>query len=756
MRKIIKKANSKLILLFLLGLFSVGVQGQYDEYGGGNTDGYNDGFVSSYHTGGTYINGVNEYGVQRTYMGNGPQTSYTGSDGTIYIVTHPIYSYGYLKKQDTTPGWNPYAGALDPSVVGPVGGAIGGYNPSIQGNKPLTESQFVSYRERIPNNYIITSKINQTITTSDGKTHTGVLYKFQNDLTPKHTYYYFKPSSSQTLSTELYYFFPDKIGDKATTNTGGTVTLGNLGINYTYDSTGFPRGQGYLINTVGTEIGISISPNVSYSILEKFTFNHSIYNQEFELIGPVGDIRYKTENNVPIFAPIYEQLMLNSYGDMGSDLSLRLNYYKTKVNINSSIASDVNIFTAELKSYLAGNGSMSTSSQEFIDWLVSVSAIQIGAVNTNFEILEAPEFSSAFAEDNDFAKSTDPFFTNKTDDPWRLKNLLSPDDSYVVGILAGLGDGCIETADLASTLVKFSVKNQPNVLLVRLVVDTENTIKEKIEEIKVVRDLVSLVYDKPRQDLIFNTIKTEVADWFDAATFQKTNVQAGYAQGKIVFEILGAFLGVAEVKALLKTGQFTASAAAKIASAKDLFSLGNKIRKIDGVIALVDNTGTLITKGDKAVETFLNAKYMQRGARPAPNTYLDPDYITNHLSKFENEGTVSRIVSKSNYNNYGIGKPDLGKTEFVGLKSEIDNILKLPLSEQATKLGVPIDQLQNGDLIRIDFKLSNTYKAQMPSGNEYGANSQWIPGGKLPTGLSEAVIKTEGMQLNINYFVKQL
>ncbi len=29
---------------------------------------------------------------------------------------------------------------------------------------------------------------------------------------------------------------------------------------------------------------------------------------------------------------------------------------------------------------------------------------------------------------------------------------------------------------------------------------------------------------------------------------------------------------------------------------------------------------------------------------------------------------------------------------------------------------------------------------RMPSGNELGANPQWLPGGKLPTGYSEIVI----------------
>jgi len=32
----------------------------------------------------------------------------------------------------------------------------------------------------------------------------------------------------------------------------------------------------------------------------------------------------------------------------------------------------------------------------------------------------------------------------------------------------------------------------------------------------------------------------------------------------------------------------------------------------------------------------------------------------------------------------------------------------------------------------------------MPSGNEAGANSQWLPGGKLPEGNFEAVVDLQG------------
>jgi len=175
-----------------------------------------------------------------------------------------------------------------------------------------------------------------------------------------------------------------------------------------------------------------------------------------------------------------------------------------------------------------------------------------------------------------------------------------------------------------------------------------------------------------------------------------------------------------------------------------------------GVWVRVQGAGSDLLNAFKTGYSKESILAIPKGSRPNPSVYLKDEYIANHLNKFESEGTVSRIVSKDDYNNYGVGKPDIGKTEFVGLKSEIDNILTLPISEQVTKLGIPIEQLQNANLVRIDFNLSNNYKVQIPSGNEFGANTQWLPGGKLPTGLNEAVIKTEGMQLNVHYFVNDL
>ena len=74
----------------------------------------------------------------------------------------------------------------------------------------------------------------------------------------------------------------------------------------------------------------------------------------------------------------------------------------------------------------------------------------------------------------------------------------------------------------------------------------------------------------------------------------------------------------------------------------------------------------IIAQGDDAVKKFLEVVNIPKGSRPNPSTYLDPSYITKHLAKFKDG--ASRIVKKSDFDEFGIGKPDIGKTEFVGAK----------------------------------------------------------------------------------------
>jgi hypothetical protein len=121
------------------------------------------------------------------------------------------------------------------------------------------------------------------------------------------------------------------------------------------------------------------------------------------------------------------------------------------------------------------------------------------------------------------------------------------------------------------------------------------------------------------------------------------------------------------------------------------------------------------------------------------------------MAKFE-EG-AARFMTKSNYEKYGIGQVD--KTSFVMPKSEADALLARTngdprLMEEA--LGLPKGFLENNPLVRIDIPKPDDFGLRIPSGNEAGANDQWLPGGKLPTGANEAVIDVKGMQVGKDFF----
>ena len=130
-----------------------------------------------------------------------------------------------------------------------------------------------------------------------------------------------------------------------------------------------------------------------------------------------------------------------------------------------------------------------------------------------------------------------------------------------------------------------------------------------------------------------------------------------------------------------------------------------------------------------------------KGSRPDPSSYLPAARIADHAAAFENG--ASRFTLKSNLDKYGLGQRD--GTSFVMTKAEADKLLaetggdprKL---EQA--LGLPEGQLNGDSLVRVDFKAEamDDLNVRIPSGNEAGANAQWLPGGLLPSGANEAVL----------------
>ena len=99
-----------------------------------------------------------------------------------------------------------------------------------------------------------------------------------------------------------------------------------------------------------------------------------------------------------------------------------------------------------------------------------------------------------------------------------------------------------------------------------------------------------------------------------------------------------------------------------------------------------------------------------------------------------------RIVSKKSIKKYGTLGPPGGL--YVFPKSYVDDVITqsagdLRLIEK--KLGLPEQYLSSGDIQLAE--IPNPTGLRMPSGNERGANVQWIPGGQTSGGIPEAIIE---------------
>ncbi|TRW86178.1 hypothetical protein FK535_06790 [Mycolicibacterium sp. 018/SC-01/001] len=136
---------------------------------------------------------------------------------------------------------------------------------------------------------------------------------------------------------------------------------------------------------------------------------------------------------------------------------------------------------------------------------------------------------------------------------------------------------------------------------------------------------------------------------------------------------------------------------------------------------------------------------MEKGTRPDPSDYLSQEYIDHHMAKFDDGAT--RLMPEDNYNKYGLAQRD--GTSFVMATKEVEELLASTHGdpralEQA--LGMPEGFLEKHRILRIDIPEPLNHDARIPSGNEAGANDQWIPGGLLPDGLAEAVIDGSSVQ----------
>ena len=123
--------------------------------------------------------------------------------------------------------------------------------------------------------------------------------------------------------------------------------------------------------------------------------------------------------------------------------------------------------------------------------------------------------------------------------------------------------------------------------------------------------------------------------------------------------------------------------------------------------------------------------------RPAPETYLTQKYIQHYLAKFD--GGAVRIISKKRLDKYGTAGPN---PSFIMPKSYVDKVIKDSdgdIKKIAGALGLRESTLDPDDLLLVEIPPSKDIK--IPSGNEIGANENWLPGGLTSGGIPEAVMK---------------
>ncbi|PQQ65694.1 hypothetical protein [Acetivibrio saccincola] len=149
-------------------------------------------------------------------------------------------------------------------------------------------------------------------------------------------------------------------------------------------------------------------------------------------------------------------------------------------------------------------------------------------------------------------------------------------------------------------------------------------------------------------------------------------------------------------------------------------------RTAETVAEIFERTGISVGKFKEILDT-------PKGFRPDPSTYLNTDYISSHLAKFE--GGVTKITAYIPTET--VGPP--GGT-FVMPKSLADEIIEKSggnISKLEELLGLDPGTLGTNP-VRID--ILSPKGLRMPSGNELGASLQWLPGGYTAGGVPEATI----------------
>lgn len=130
-----------------------------------------------------------------------------------------------------------------------------------------------------------------------------------------------------------------------------------------------------------------------------------------------------------------------------------------------------------------------------------------------------------------------------------------------------------------------------------------------------------------------------------------------------------------------------------------------------------------------------------KGSRPSVESYANQEYIDQHLAKFSGGGSF--ILTESQYKAYIESSGIIGRddnTQFIMPSSECNRIMDVCTTNEEVAKALGIDLKAGEKLIRIDITGLDEFHLRMATGNEAGANDEWIPGGYTSGGTSEAVI----------------
>ncbi len=132
------------------------------------------------------------------------------------------------------------------------------------------------------------------------------------------------------------------------------------------------------------------------------------------------------------------------------------------------------------------------------------------------------------------------------------------------------------------------------------------------------------------------------------------------------------------------------------------------------------------------LDTIAKIVNTPKAERPHPSEYLNPTYSEQHLAPFK-DGVTKIMGSEPN--------GQLGRdSTFVMPTSVADKVIELSQGDPRkleTLLAVPGGTFGSNP-IRVDS--TDFTGLRIPSGNEGGANEQWIPGGFTAGGIPEAVV----------------